>query len=288
MPTPPLVRLVTSADFPDLAIDDRELLVELRSRGVATEVVVWDDRSIDWAASPLCVLRSVYDYHLRCDEFLAWVDRISGDTVIKNDPATIRWNAHKSYLDGLREAGLPVIPTAWVSAGSAVDLAALCKERDWEVAVVKPAVSASAYRTLRFAPSDAGEAQALAEELLASGDLMVQPYLDEIERSGETSIIWLGGTRTHAARRPSGLHSSIEEARRGAPLEPTADELALAADVYLTVSPEPLYARVDIVDTAAWGLLLLELELIEPALYLRHAPDPVAAFADAILKLLED
>jgi hypothetical protein len=283
----PLVRLVTSADFPDLAIDDRELLAELRSRGVAVEVAVWDDPSVDWASSPLCVLRSVYDYHLRREEFLAWVDRVSSQTSLRNDPSTIRWNSHKSYLKDLKDAGLPVIPTVWIPAGTAVDLQTLCKERQWEDGIVKPAVSASAHRTLRFSPADPYDAQVLAEELLRDGDVLVQPYLEEIERRGETSIIWLGGVRTHAALRPSGLHSTIEEARRGSSLQPTADEVALATRVYDTVRPAPLYARVDIVDSTAWGLLLLELELIEPALYLRHSPEPVTVFADAIVNLVE-
>jgi hypothetical protein len=116
---------------------------------------------------------------------------------------------------------------------------------------------------------------------------MVQPYLEEIELEGETSIIWLAGRRTHAARRPSGLHSTIDQAREGSPLVPQPEEVALATRVYDTVQPPPLYARVDMVDSADAGLLLLELELIEPALYLRHSPAPVSIFADGIVRLLE-
>jgi hypothetical protein len=282
-----MVRLVTSSDFADLAIDDRELLVELRSRGIPTEATVWDDPAVDWAESPVCVLRSVYDYHLRRDEFLAWTDRVSSQSVLRNGAATVRWNSHKSYLAELDAAGLPVIETAWLLAGDPVDLETLCKERHWSDAIVKPAVSASAHETLKFSASDPEGAQRHAARLLGHGDVMVQPYVEEIEVAGETSIIWLAGRRTHAARRPSGLHSTIEQAREGTPLVPRPEEVALATSVYETVQPPPLYARVDMVDSAAAGLLLLELELIEPALYLRHSPAPVSIFADGIVRLLD-
>lgn len=287
MSTTSLVRLVTSAAFPDLAVDDRELLVELQSRGIPAEAAVWDDARVDWTESPLCVLRSVYDYHLRRDEFLAWADAVSVRAALRNDARTIRWNSHKSYLAELEAAGLPVIETAWFDAGGTVDLEVLCKERGWTDAIVKPAVSASAHETLRFDAADHAEAQRHAERLLRDGDVMVQPYIHEIERAGETSIIWLGGRRTHAARRPSGLHSTIEEARAGRPLIPARDEVAFASRVYDAIDPAPLYARVDIVRTEAHGLLLLELELVEPALYLRHSPAAVSVFADGIVRLLE-
>ncbi len=278
----PLVRLITSSDFPDLAVDDQELLIELRSRDIPVEAAVWDDPEIDWSTSPLCILRSVYDYHLHRAEFLAWVDHVSRTTKLLNDPKTIRWNSHKSYLNDLKAADVQVIETVWLQQGEHVDVSRICRDRGWEKAVVKPAVSASAYRTLPFTADDAAAAQAHADGLVNCGDAMVQPYLDEIETTGESSIIYLGGKRTHAARRPSGLHSAIEVARMGVPLIPTAEETKFARAVFELLTPVPLYARVDIVTTSEWGMLLLELELIEPALYLRHSPAPVIIFADAI------
>jgi glutathione synthase/RimK-type ligase-like ATP-grasp enzyme len=283
-----MVRLVTSSDFADLAVDDRELLFELQSRDIPTEAAVWDDPDVDWAESSVCVLRSVYDYHLRRDEFLAWADLVSSQSVLRNSIETVRWNSHKSYLAELDAAGLPVIETEWFLAGDPVDIETVCKQRQWTEAIVKPAVSASAHETLRFSTADPEGAQRHAERLLGEGDVMVQPYLEEIEHEGETSIIWLAGRRTHAARRPSGLHSTIEEARQGTPLVPRQEEVALATKVYEAIQPPPLYARVDMVDSAAAGLLLLELELIEPALYLRHSPAAVSIFADGIVRLLEE
>ena len=184
----PSVRLVTSADFPELAVDDRELLVELRSRGVPAHPAVWDDPDVDWAEPALCVLRSVYDYHLRRDEFLQWVDRVSETTVLLNDPETVRWNSHKSYLTDLAMQGVPVIDTVWLPAGERPDLRAICRQREWSRAVVKPAVSASAYRTLAFDADECGDAQRHAEALVENGDAMVQPYLGYSQDKPETHI----------------------------------------------------------------------------------------------------
>ena len=287
MPNMPLVRLVTSADFPELAVDDRELLAELWARGIPAEPAIWDDPEVDWTESPVCVLRSVYDYHLRRKAFLAWVDRVSEVTLLRNAAETIRWNSHKSYLLDLEAAGIAVIETAWYGPDSPIDLEVLCKERMWTRAVVKPAVSASAYRTMPFRATDVEAAQQHAERLARAGDLMVQPYLDEIEARGETSVIWLHGKRTHSALRPSGLHSTIEAARAGSPNVPSGQEIELATRVYELIEPEPLYARVDIINTETRGLLLLELELIEPALYLRHSPAAVRVFADGIVQLIK-
>ncbi len=264
----PSVRLVTAAHVPDLAPDDRELLYALRRRGVATEIAVWDDSALDWAAAPVTVVRSVFDYHLRRDEFVAWVDRVEPLTRLYNAPGTIRWNSHKSYLRRLAASGIATVPTAWAQQGEQVDLGALMAVRAWPEVVVKPAVSASAHGTLKVGAANLAEGRAHLAELLRSTDVLVQPYLYEFETVGETSLIWLGGEQTHSVRRPSGLHSPHSVEHLGELYRPRPAELAFARAVYAWVAPEPLYARVDVLDTRAHGLLLLELELVEPALYL--------------------
>ena len=88
-----------------------------RGRGVAASVSVWSDPSVDWSATPLCLLRSTWDYHGRYAEFMAWVDRVTAVTVVRNDPALVRWSAHKSYLRDLAERGVPVVPTRWLRQG---------------------------------------------------------------------------------------------------------------------------------------------------------------------------
>lgn len=282
----PQVRLVTAAHLPELAADDQELLHALNRANVETDVAVWDDPDVDWADTPVTVIRSVFDYHLRRSEFIAWVDRIEPLTSVQNAPEIIRWNSHKSYLSRLTDSGFATIPTAWVSKGSFSDLGNLLAERAWPEAVIKPAISASAHGTMKVSEDNLDEAQSHLNGLVDSGDVLVQPYLYDFEGVGETSVIWLGQEQTHSVRRPSGMHTPLEVAHLGAPLEPSAAELQLAHAVYDWISPAPLYARIDLLDTAEYGLRVLELELVEPALYLRHSVAIADKFAAAIEKLL--
>ncbi|MGQ0839467.1 ATP-grasp domain-containing protein [Actinokineospora sp.] len=287
MSTSPAVRLVTCAHLPELAPDDQELLHALRRKGIDVEVAVWDDPTVDWAAAPVTVIRSVFDYHLRPAEFLAWLADIESKTTVHNAPEIIKWNAHKSYLRGVAEAGFDIIPTHWLSRDESVDIATIRARNSWTDIVVKPAISASAHRTLKVTGDNLAEGQAHAEDLLRDGDALVQPYLYDFETTGETSVIWLGPRQTHSVRRPSGIHTTLEEAHVGAPLTPSESEIALAGKVYDWITPKPLYARIDIIDSVDYGLLVLELELIEPALYLRHSTAVADAFADAVIDLIE-
>ena len=285
MTTQPLVRLVTAAHLPHLVVDDQELFHELRRRDVPVEVAVWDDPDVDWSLAPVTVIRSVFDYHLRRDEFISWLDRVELLTAVSNAPEIIRWNSHKSYLKRVAEAGFPTIETEWLEQGQDVDLAAILERRGWagKPAVVKPAVSASAYQTLRVEPNDVAAGQEHAVRLLKDGDALVQSYLHDFDTVGETALIWLGDRQTHAVWRPSGISSTLEEAHVGRQLQPAADELELAHAAHAWILPRPLYARIDLIRTEEHGLLVLELELVEPALYLRHSRDYTAAFADAVI-----
>jgi hypothetical protein len=281
------VRLVTAAHLPDLAPDDQELLHALHRQGISAEVAVWDDPAVNWSAAPVTVIRSVFDYHLRRDEFISWLDHIESMTMVQNPPEIIRWNSHKSYLRRLSEGGFPVIPTEWVQQGSTVDLSSVFSVNSWTEAIIKPAISASAHGTMKITKEDLDEGQAHLDGLLDQNDVLIQPYLYDFETTGETSIIWLGGEQTHSVRRPSGIHTTLEVAHQGAPLIPAPAELDFAVAAYESIKPVPLYARIDVINTCDYGLLLLELELIEPALYLRHSTRVADKFATAIRKLID-
>ncbi len=264
------VGLATSGEFPDLYSDDEPLRAALVARGVDVVPVVWDDGH-DWDAFDLVVIRSTWDYHLRRDDYVAWAATVPR---LANSAKVVEWNTDKTYLRGLAEAGLPVVPTAW----SPPSLGAV----PWEDVVVKPAVSAGARNTLRCRRDDAA-GEALLRRIAAEGVAMVQPYLGSVETYGERSLLYAGGAHTHAVRRNPAL-SMEGEARYDARLvDATKDELALARDVLAAV-PEPLlYARVDLVRGDAGEPLLIELEVTEPQLFLRFSPDAAETLADAVV-----
>jgi hypothetical protein len=271
-----------------LDADDRCAIGPLRERGYAVEPAVWDDPAVDWSRFGLVVLRSPWDYARRRDEFWRWA---RGVPRLANDAATVGWNTDKRYLAELADAGVPIVPTRWITA--AAD-AALPDHGAW---VIKPAIGAGSLDTGRYRLSDPAE-RALADHhiarLRAAGRLtMVQPYLPAIDEQGETALVFVGGTYSHAIRKgpmlagPSGgaTHGSglykVEEiaAREATPAERDLAERTLAA---LPGRPDLLYARVDLVPGPDGRPLLIELELTEPSLFLGYAAGAADRFADAI------
>jgi glutathione synthase/RimK-type ligase-like ATP-grasp enzyme len=185
----------------------------------------------------------------------------------------------------MADAGVATVPTRWLSHRSDVSLAAVIDEAGWEHAVVKPAVSAGAEGTIRLHRRQARKAQAHLDGLLHVGDVLVQPYLTRIEAAGEVSVLWIDGTVTHAVRKlPAPGDFRVQEQFGGSeePVELDAG-LARAADEALAhVGDGCRYARIDLVEGPAGERLLIELELVEPQLFLRHSPAATDRLAAAI------
>ncbi|MBI5245764.1 MAG: hypothetical protein HY923_01175 [Elusimicrobia bacterium] len=285
---PPRVALVTCASIRELTDDDRPLLGELAGLGIDAQPAVWDDPSKAWSGYDLVLIRSAWDYHLKPAAFASWLTRleISG-AVLWNPAAVLRANADKSYLKALEAAGVAVAPTLWVSAGSSANLDALLDSRGWDEAVVKPVVSAGAYRTSRVRRGDPAGQIAL-DEVLAHSGAMVQPYLPEIAAEGEWSFIFLGGEFSHAVlKTPRAGDFRVQEEHGGGTVrrEPPPELLAQAREAAIAGPGPWLYARVDGVRRGR-ELLVVELELIEPSLYLAHAPGAARRLALAVKERL--
>jgi glutathione synthase/RimK-type ligase-like ATP-grasp enzyme len=261
-------------DDPDL---DLEWALEaFAKRSVTCQVHRWD-ADVEWAAFDAALIRSPWDYHRRRDEFLAWADRAATVTTMHNPPQVMRANTHKSYLLDLAAAGVPVIPTTLLRPG----------HPDWQPGdqrvVVKPAVSAGAADTVL---STGASARAHADWLLAAGrDVLVQPYLAEVEDPGEVAVVFIDGAISHAVRKVPALtvggHGDPDA------LVPVTEDLAAAAHrvIEAASAQELLFARVDLVPVAhQW--LLLELELTEPTLFLEQHPAAAEALADGLLRRL--
>jgi len=285
------VAFVTSEAYSTLSVDDRLAADALARIGVAVEPAVWTDPSGRWGGFDLVVIRSPWDYHRRAEEFGRWLDRMDAEAVpLWNPAALVRWNADKaSYLRELEGAGIPVVPTERVGRGRALELAAILDRRGWDEVVVKPAVSASAWGTWRASRATAAEADARAAEMLINGDLLVQPFVPEITTAGEWSMVFLGGRFSHAVvKRPADGDFRVQRHCGGSAeaASPPPHLLAAAGRALSAVRWPWLYARVDGVESAG-RFLLMELEMIEPSLFLAHAPDAPQAFAEAIRSVLE-
>lgn len=281
-----MIALATCEDLPDLDPDDALLTAALSERGLDPRPVVWSDPGVDWGSFEVCLIRSVWDYFLRVEEFLAWVGRAGAATTLLNPPATVRWNADKRYLRELAAAGVATIPTAWVTRGARPDLDALLAERGWEDAVLKPTVGGGSLGLHRV--EDRAAAQAHLEEITAGGDAMVQPFLSSIG-GGEQSILFIEGEPTHAVRktpRPGDIRVQPEHGGSVERVQPSEAELAMARRALEALTHPALYARADLVRGPAGEPLLIELECIEPRFFLEHGPSAAERIADAVSRRL--
>ena len=262
-------------------VETRPLVAALAAAGVDAATAPWDDDTVDWAGADLVVVRTTWDYTERLAEFLAWAGRVAAATRLENPVEVIRWNSHKAYLVELADAGVPVVPTRLVRRGDPDPSAALAATGPGPL-VVKPAVGAGGRGAHR------GSAVELADPLAAlcaAGDALVQPAVPGIDRDGEVSLVYLGGRCSHAVRKLPAAGGFLVHERHGGRIEdhePTARELAVA-EAALACSPAPVPAgRVDLVRIDGEPVVM-ELELIEPELFLRRAPAAAGALATALI-----
>lgn len=279
------VALATYRDLPQLNEDDRLLESALGALGIVAAPAVWDAAEERWGDYQAVLVRSCWDYHRRLEEFLGWFAALErAGTTVWNPVPLLRWNSHKRYLKDLAARGVPVVPTRWLGRGESVQLAELLAEVGWREAVVKPAVSASAFGTWRTSPATAARDQPQLDGLLAAGDVMVQPLVAEVADPGEWSIVFLGGSFSHAVlKRPAAGDYRVQWEFGGSAVSalPGA-HLVAAAERALAAAPgQALYARVDGVERSG-RLVLTELELIEPHLFLAWSAPAAARLAAAL------
>ncbi len=298
----PIVTLVTSPQLPQLDDDEAGLPDALRERGMEPQVKVWSDPDVDWSASDLVVVRSVRDYAGRREDFLRWTKSVPR---LLNQASVMEWNSDKHYLAELAKRGLPVIPTVWFEPDREYSKHQVhTRFPAYGDFVVKPAVSSGGRGTGRYTATDGrsrGEAIRHAMHELARGrSVMVQRYLEEIDRSGEVSLIYLNGLASYMVEKEAMLHPRFRSAdevqedvvRSSAANEEEwrwGEEIRQALHGYITEKSGRdellLYNRVDIVRGGPEDeheFYVMEISLIDGSLYLSADPNHLAKFADAI------
>ncbi|MFQ5525337.1 MAG: RimK family alpha-L-glutamate ligase [Thermoanaerobaculia bacterium] len=279
------VALASCVNLPERDPDEALLSAALDGAGIRSAVLAWDDPQADFGSARMTVLRSTWDYPHRPGAFDAWLERTAAASELWNPLPVLRWNLHKRYLLEAEAAGLPVVPTELVPCGSAASLAEVSHRRRWDTMVVKPAVSAGSLRTIRIDRDDLEAGEAHLRELVAHRDVLVQKYLPSVEGYGERAVVWIDGELTHAIRKTTRFSGS-DESVSGGPVEICSAEAALAGraiDLARTTLGEPLlYARVDLAPDADGMPMIMELELLEPSLYLEQSNRALRLFVEAI------
>lgn len=277
------VALATDKEHAELNTDDRLLYPELEKLGIKATPAIWND-PVRWDNFDAVCLRNTWDYYLTPKDFLKWIDSLP--VPLWNSKNTIRGNADKTYLLDLKAKGFAVVPSGKILYQDNAQIESYADSQGWKKAVVKPVISAGAWKTYSFSVEDETQKN---WDFQIGEPLLIQPYLDEIETHGEVSLIFFGQTFSHGVlKRPKSGDFRVQAQYGGREIAfappPEAMELAKT----LVDSHQPLlYARVDMVQVKDhW--MLMELELIEPHLFLGTNPGAPRRFAEALKKLLEN
>lgn len=269
----------------NILADDGLLRDALTRHGLTSVRLDWADPHAEWSRYRCAVFRTTWDYFDRLGEFTDWLRRVERETTLVNPAATVRWNLDKHYLADLEARGVPVVPTRFVERGTRADLADLLAEAGWDEAVVKPCVSGAARHTYRVNRGNVAAVAPVVRDLLAAESLILQPFQDGVTRDGEDTLMVIGGRYTHAVRKrakPGDFRVQDDHGGTVHPLTPTAEQIGLAERAMASCDPPPVYGRVDLVRDNAGRLAVMELELIEPELWLRFHPPAADALAAAL------
>jgi glutathione synthase/RimK-type ligase-like ATP-grasp enzyme len=281
------IAFVTCSTKPNFASDDVAVVDLLRSKGIEVQPLPWDVDSNKWNSFDLVVIRSCWNYHLHPEKFMQWLNRMESQKVkLFNSVKTVRWNLHKVYLQELESKGVPLPETIWHKKGTSANLSQLIAEKNWEKAVVKPAISATAFNTFLVSRAEASQQQLKFAEQLQSADTIVQKFMPEVQQEGEWSLIFFDKKFSHAViKRPAAKDFRVQNDFGGSAELASPPPFALEqAQKILSLVDEPLlYTRVDGVISNN-QFLLMELELIEPMLFLGDGKDAAERFANSIIE----
>ena len=270
-------------------IDDELAVLPLARRGIQVETTPWDRPGVDWRQYALVLIRSTWDYHQNAEAFLRALESIEQAGVrLENGSEIVRWNMQKSYLRDLAARGVEIVPTFWRDGLARGELEPLFEEVRSDEAVIKPVMGANAQGAWRI---DAARVRELAPEIesyYADRPFMMQPFERGIVEEGEYSMIYLNGGHSHTIlKRPKQGDFRVQE-EHGSRITLVDPEPALveAGNAAITaVGQKLVYARADLVRSDD-AFRVMELELVEPSLYLRIDPTAPDRFADVITSLL--
>ena len=264
------LRIATCRPLPEPDVDEDLLLDALAARGIAARMAAWNDPREDWDAPVPTLLRSTWDYIHDLPAFHDWIARAAAAAPLWNPADVLRGNLHKRYLLDLADRGVPVVPTDLVARGTAGSLADRLAAQGWRDVVLKPAVGAGSFETHRFTAGADAAAETVFARLVATRDMLVQPYQPSVEAHGERALVWIDGAFTHAVRKSPRFADGVEQVSAALPL--SAAERAVGEAALAPLAGRLLYARVDVAPDAAGNPQVMELELVEPSLFLLQEP----------------
>lgn len=274
-------------DLGDFVIDDELAIKPLNEIGWEVETVSWKSKGVDWKKYEAVIIRTPWDYHKEPNEFLEVLRKIEDATQLHNPYDVVKWNLSKTYLCDLEANGVKTVPTVVAFELISEELVSSWFENfDSKEIIIKPVVSATAKDTYRVT-----EFSKKLADVFRDRKYMVQPFMQNIVDEGEYSLFYFGGIFSHSIlKTPKRSDFRVQEDFGGVNklIEPTEKLLETADRVLEQIDENLLYARVDMVRDEADEFALMELELIEPALYFRMDKDSPRRFAETFNEMIDE
>tara|TARA_B100001057_G_scaffold494693_1_gene591813 strand:- start:13 stop:903 length:891 start_codon:yes stop_codon:yes gene_type:complete len=273
----------------NILFEEQLLKSALENQGLTVDITYWNNPSYDWSKTRSLVFRTIWDYFERFDEFLLWLEEVRHQTQLINSYDLVKWNIDKHYLKELSEKGIKIVPTYFAQKNSQRNLAEIIESQQWNDVVIKPAISASAYKTFKILEETVNSNEKLFKDLLNQRDMLVQPFINTIEKFGEASLMVIDGKFTHAIlkkAKPGDFRVQDDFGGTVHDYVPTKKEIEFAEMVIEKCKAKPLYGRVDIIWDNEKNVYLSELEIIEPELWLRNYPKSAQSIAEAVKIIL--
>lgn len=265
-----------------------DLLPYLQNKGLDITAEIWDDPNVNWKQYDVALLKTPWDYHRKINAFRLWLDTIEklGIRLI-NNYATVRWNLDKRYLEDVINDGFNVIPSVFMPKGWQGDLKAVFSRLNTESIIIKPCISGGSKNTIIITLATLENDYAAVITLLSEADFIAQPLMDEIS-AGEWSHIFISGQYSHSVlKKPKAGDFRVQQVYGGTieTLYPAETDIAQAAVYVERYAKNCLYARIDGLMIQG-RFMLMELELIEPFLYLSYGKHAVEKYYDGLINAL--
>ncbi|MHA6249119.1 ATP-grasp domain-containing protein [Pontibacter sp. CAU 1760] len=286
-----LVTYTSKGNYTGISDDENSLLYDmLTGKGLQVSFHIWDDPTVDWTAFDVVVLKSPWDYFDKINAFYTWLDKLEQLQVrVLNPIRTVRWNADKRYLLDLQQQGVNIVPTVWLEKGQEFSAESIFEALAAEKIIVKPAVSGGAKNTFALTQAEAEAQTATINGLLQEEGFLAQPFVEEIKTKGEWSFLFFNGVYSHTVLKTAKPGDFRVQHFFGGTVhtpEPPAALLASAQAIVDQHARGCLYARVDGVELNG-ALALMELELIEPFLFMVLSEGAFERYYEALLSHLK-
>ncbi len=279
---------ITMDSMEGFVCDDDLAIPALKELGWDVEKISWRSRGTDWTRYGIVVIRSPWDYPTDAPRFLALLDEIeASSTPLFNPPELVRWNLHKSYLNWLDERDVSVVPTRWLDKPRKADILALFDEYGGDKMVIKPAIGANAEHAHVLNKRTLEQDWPKIEPVFEHRQAMVQPFRTAIQSEGEYSVMFVDGEISHTIRKTPKAGDFRSQEEHGADIalvEPEALLVTRASEAVRALSVRPLYGRADMIRNPDGDFEVMELELVEPSMYLRMDPEAPMRLASAIVR----